>query len=193
MKDAVDFYCGDMNAATAAGHRDDIPGSWTVDGVEHSLLPGGPGEEGGGDDGQQQLIQQQHQQQQQQQQQQEMPPPPPQATVVKEGGNTMPAGMKPPSALVDGGKVRKEDKGYSDPQNAYFECNICLELAQDPVVTQCGHLYCWPCIYKYVSPGGEGWRVSVPHAAFSFFRNYDKLFQDATVFFFFFFFRCLLP
>lgn len=29
-----------------------------------------------------------------------------------------------------------------------FECNICLELARDPVVTLCGHLYCWPCLYR---------------------------------------------
>ncbi|KAL6553108.1 E3 ubiquitin-protein ligase rma3 [Orobanche gracilis] len=27
-----------------------------------------------------------------------------------------------------------------------FECNICFELAQDPVITLCGHLYCWPCL-----------------------------------------------
>ncbi|KAJ3674373.1 hypothetical protein LUZ60_004989 [Juncus effusus] len=31
-----------------------------------------------------------------------------------------------------------------------FECNICLELAQDPVITLCGHLYCWPCLYKWL-------------------------------------------
>ncbi|XP_047332116.1 E3 ubiquitin-protein ligase RMA1H1-like [Impatiens glandulifera] len=32
-----------------------------------------------------------------------------------------------------------------------FDCNICLGLVQDPVVTLCGHLYCWPCIYKWIS------------------------------------------
>lgn len=33
---------------------------------------------------------------------------------------------------------------------AAFECNICLELAKDPVVTLCGHLYCWPCLYRWL-------------------------------------------
>nr|XP_043608730.1 E3 ubiquitin-protein ligase RNF185-like [Erigeron canadensis] len=31
-----------------------------------------------------------------------------------------------------------------------FECSICLDLAYDPVVTLCGHLFCWPCIYKWL-------------------------------------------
>lgn len=31
-----------------------------------------------------------------------------------------------------------------------FDCSICLEFARDPVVTLCGHLYCWPCIYKWL-------------------------------------------
>ncbi|KAL4568634.1 hypothetical protein LXL04_024249 [Taraxacum kok-saghyz] len=31
-----------------------------------------------------------------------------------------------------------------------FECNICLELAEDPIVTLCGHLFCWPCLYKWL-------------------------------------------
>ncbi|PKI54631.1 E3 ubiquitin-protein ligase RMA1H1-like [Punica granatum] len=41
-----------------------------------------------------------------------------------------------------------------DCQSAGFECNICLDTVQDPVVTLCGHLYCWPCIYKWLEVQG---------------------------------------
>ncbi|KAK7323914.1 hypothetical protein VNO77_27416 [Canavalia gladiata] len=29
-----------------------------------------------------------------------------------------------------------------------YDCNICLDMAKDPVLTCCGHLFCWPCFYK---------------------------------------------
>lgn len=35
-------------------------------------------------------------------------------------------------------------------ETGVFECNICFELSQDPVVTLCGHLYCWPCLYRWL-------------------------------------------
>ncbi|KAA8526837.1 hypothetical protein F0562_008934 [Nyssa sinensis] len=38
----------------------------------------------------------------------------------------------------------------SENVNGCFECNICLDSVHDPVVTLCGHLYCWPCIYKWL-------------------------------------------
>ncbi|KAM7251043.1 hypothetical protein ACFE04_022926 [Oxalis oulophora] len=38
----------------------------------------------------------------------------------------------------------------SETDNASFDCNICLDSACDPVVSLCGHLYCWPCIYKWL-------------------------------------------
>ncbi|CAI8618213.1 unnamed protein product [Vicia faba] len=31
-----------------------------------------------------------------------------------------------------------------------FDCNICLDFAHEPVVTLCGHLFCWSCIYKWL-------------------------------------------
>lgn len=56
--------------------------------------------------------------------------------------------------------VRTLDKGVgtSDEQLldecSAFECNICLELAKEPVVTLCGHLYCWPCLYRWIQVQG---------------------------------------
>eukprot|EP00268_Persea_americana_P022754 TRINITY_DN22576_c0_g1_i1.p1 TRINITY_DN22576_c0_g1~~TRINITY_DN22576_c0_g1_i1.p1 ORF type:complete len:744 (-),score=155.94 TRINITY_DN22576_c0_g1_i1:256-2487(-) len=33
---------------------------------------------------------------------------------------------------------------------ANFECNICLDMAREPVVTLCGHLFCWPCLFQWL-------------------------------------------
>ncbi|XP_055808170.1 E3 ubiquitin-protein ligase RMA1H1-like isoform X2 [Solanum dulcamara] len=46
-------------------------------------------------------------------------------------------------------------KTFDDEREEYnrsggFDCNICLDVVRDPVVTFCGHLYCWPCIYKWI-------------------------------------------
>ncbi|GFY89668.1 RING/U-box superfamily protein [Actinidia rufa] len=40
--------------------------------------------------------------------------------------------------------------GISSSDIGDFECNICFELAEDPIVTLCGHLYCWPCLYRWL-------------------------------------------
>lgn len=39
----------------------------------------------------------------------------------------------------------------SDNVTGCFDCNICLDFAQDPIVTLCGHLFCWSCIYKWIN------------------------------------------
>lgn len=35
--------------------------------------------------------------------------------------------------------------------NTEFQCNICFDTACDPVITRCGHLYCWPCLYQWLT------------------------------------------
>ncbi|KAK9055443.1 hypothetical protein SSX86_026526 [Deinandra increscens subsp. villosa] len=45
----------------------------------------------------------------------------------------------------------KEHVGKSDEnEGGFFDCNICLRMASDPVVTYCGHLFCWPCLYRWL-------------------------------------------
>ncbi|KAA8518284.1 hypothetical protein F0562_015833 [Nyssa sinensis] len=47
------------------------------------------------------------------------------------------------------GKREDVEKG-SSIEGSFFDCNICLDLARDPVVTCCGHLFCWPCLYRWL-------------------------------------------
>jgi len=34
--------------------------------------------------------------------------------------------------------------------NYSFECNICLDMAKQPVVTPCVHLFWWPCLHQWL-------------------------------------------
>ncbi|GAM21617.1 hypothetical protein SAMD00019534_047920, partial [Acytostelium subglobosum LB1] len=41
-----------------------------------------------------------------------------------------------------------QDRPMSD--DGMFECNICFDNVSEPVVTQCGHLFCWSCIFQWL-------------------------------------------
>lgn len=47
---------------------------------------------------------------------------------------------------LDSGSVRarREDDGS-------FDCHVCIQMAQDPVVTLCGHLFCWRCLQLWLN------------------------------------------
>ncbi|KAI3736160.1 hypothetical protein L6452_15694 [Arctium lappa] len=56
------------------------------------------------------------------------------------------------------------DESKTSVVSGIFECNICLDSVQDPVVTFCGHLYCWPCIYKWIQHQNPSSRLETQKA-----------------------------
>jgi len=36
-----------------------------------------------------------------------------------------------------------------------YVCSICLVQASKPILTPCGHLFCWSCIYQWTSHGNS--------------------------------------
>eukprot|EP00922_Rhytidocystis_sp_ex-Travisia-forbesii_P005366 GHVS01007831.1.p1 GENE.GHVS01007831.1~~GHVS01007831.1.p1 ORF type:complete len:247 (+),score=62.32 GHVS01007831.1:177-917(+) len=37
--------------------------------------------------------------------------------------------------------------------DAGFDCNICFDDVSEPVVTRCGHLFCWSCLHAWLQRG----------------------------------------
>lgn len=40
----------------------------------------------------------------------------------------------------------RKDNGDS---GGFYDCNICLDMAKEPILTCCGHLFCWACFYQF--------------------------------------------
>ncbi|KAL6853740.1 hypothetical protein ACP4OV_019769 [Aristida adscensionis] len=55
--------------------------------------------------------------------------------------------------VADGAEVGASEESADERGKtaATFECNICFEMASEPVVTSCGHLFCWPCLYQWLN------------------------------------------
>eukprot|EP01134_Creolimax_fragrantissima_P001359 CFRG1359T1 len=61
-------------------------------------------------------------------------------------------GGKGKSKDVHAGKQESPERDLEDASseaNKTFECNICLDNATDPVISYCGHLFCWPCLHTW--------------------------------------------
>eukprot|EP00026_Physarum_polycephalum_P010093 Phypoly_transcript_10244.p1 GENE.Phypoly_transcript_10244~~Phypoly_transcript_10244.p1 ORF type:complete len:202 (+),score=40.01 Phypoly_transcript_10244:45-650(+) len=54
------------------------------------------------------------------------------------------------SSTNENNNNNNENNNANNEENSMFECNICLEQSTEPVITLCGHLFCWVCIYKWM-------------------------------------------
>eukprot|EP00980_Cylindrotheca_fusiformis_P013013 scaffold3250_cov105-Cylindrotheca_fusiformis.AAC.3 len=61
--------------------------------------------------------------------------------------------QSPTSDLYSLASFPRSDQRSQQGHDSRFSCNICLEAVVEPVVTHCGHLYCWPCLYRWLEPG----------------------------------------
>jgi hypothetical protein len=50
-------------------------------------------------------------------------------------------------------EASQESTGDCISAHCQFDCPICLEgVNEEPVVTPCGHLFCWGCLYRWIHP-----------------------------------------
>ncbi|KAL9178478.1 hypothetical protein ACHAXT_001816 [Thalassiosira profunda] len=81
-----------------------------------------------------------------------------------EGGDVDEGDDRKPAAVPNFGDGEDDRKPVAKPTESSggsivagdnrFVCAICLETVSDaPVVTRCGHLYCWTCLYQWLQPG----------------------------------------
>ena len=53
-------------------------------------------------------------------------------------------------ASTSGVNTEQKSNDEESSANAAFECNICLDVARDAVISMCGHLFCWPCLHTWL-------------------------------------------
>ncbi|CAN6823172.1 unnamed protein product [Brassica oleracea] len=73
--------------------------------------------------------------------------------------SALPAGEEESKKCENGNKVIEEDSVKEEKrvveksvgsEGSFFDCYVCLDLSKEPVVTNCGHLFCWSCLYRWL-------------------------------------------
>lgn len=74
------------------------------------------------------------------------------SVAAEERNNEAPKTCENNNGFLEDLVTEKKDsiEKSSGNDGSFFDCNICLDMARDPVVTCCGHLFCWSCIYRWL-------------------------------------------
>ncbi|XP_050381106.1 uncharacterized protein LOC126798242 [Argentina anserina] len=74
------------------------------------------------------------------------------SVAAEERSNDVPKKCENVNGILENETSEEKDdvEKSSGCDGSFFDCNICLDLARDPVLTCCGHLFCWPCIYRWL-------------------------------------------
>ena len=56
----------------------------------------------------------------------------------------------PPAQTSSESAEKEKESEENEDSNRSFECNICLDVARLPVISLCGHLFCWPCLHQWL-------------------------------------------
>ncbi|KAI5078082.1 hypothetical protein GOP47_0007906 [Adiantum capillus-veneris] len=65
--------------------------------------------------------------------------------------NTSPCGSEKLDATRADCISQHMSKNESSVTGCNFDCSICLEESREPVVTMCGHLFCWSCLHQWIT------------------------------------------
>ncbi|SOV74811.1 E3 ubiquitin-protein ligase RNF5, putative [Plasmodium sp. gorilla clade G3] len=57
--------------------------------------------------------------------------------------------------VKDNNNVNKPNNATENESRNTFECNICFDDVRDPVVTKCGHLFCWLCLSAWIKKNND--------------------------------------
>ncbi|EGG23774.1 hypothetical protein DFA_05910 [Cavenderia fasciculata] len=64
--------------------------------------------------------------------------------------STTPKNESPTTTTSTTSNNNENDNNNNDEGSDMFECNICFDTVNEPIVTQCGHLFCWSCIFQWL-------------------------------------------
>ncbi|KAG0019437.1 hypothetical protein BGZ81_009715 [Podila clonocystis] len=66
-------------------------------------------------------------------------------TIPQPVGNTLGVSTTPESEKMTGKQPEQDPEPGGE-----FSCNICFDTSMSPVLTLCGHLFCWSCLHQWL-------------------------------------------